>query len=78
MAYYDYYCDKCKKQFEIQCSISDDRSWVKCEYCGSGKVRRIYDSILVPKKSGGGSSYAGASSGGGCSSCSSHNCSSCH
>jgi len=54
MAYYDYFCDKCKKPFEVQCGINDDRSWVRCEKCGGDKVRRVFDSILVPKKVGSG------------------------
>ena len=79
MAYYDYFCDKCKKPFEVQCGINDDRSWVRCERCGGDKVRRMFDSILVPKKTGSGKkSASGASGGSSCSSCASHNCGSCH
>ncbi len=78
MAYFDYFCDKCKKTFEIQASINDDRSWVKCTECGSGKVRRVFDTIVVPKKSsGGGKRSPAASSGSSCSTCHSHNCATC-
>jgi putative FmdB family regulatory protein len=75
MAYFDYYCDKCKKPFEIKASISDDRSWVKCPKCSGNKIRRVFDSVYVPKKSGGGNSAP--SGGSSCSSCASHNCSTC-
>lgn len=76
MAYFDYYCDKCKKPFEIKAGISDDRSRVRCPKCNGNKIRRMFDSVYVPKKSGSGG--GGAPSGGSsCSSCSSHNCSSC-
>ena len=79
MAYYDYFCDKCKKPFEIQCGINDDRSRVKCTECGGKKVRRMFDSIHVPKKSSGGGKRApSASTSGACSSCATHNCGSCH
>jgi putative FmdB family regulatory protein len=78
MAYYDYFCDKCKKPFEIQCGINDDRSGVRCGHCDSDKIRRVFDSILVPKKVGSGKKAAAASGGSSCSSCASHNCGSCH
>ena len=77
MAYFDYFCDKCEKEFEIQCSINADRSNVTCPDCGGAEVRRVFSSIYVPKKGGSG---GGASAGGGssCTSCSTHNCGSCH
>jgi putative FmdB family regulatory protein len=84
MAYFDYHCEKCGKDFEIQCGINDDRSNVKCGHCGSKKVQRAFDSIYLPKKGGGeaaaGSSigYRGRGSGASaCGSCSSGNCSTC-
>ncbi|HOX28553.1 MAG TPA: zinc ribbon domain-containing protein [bacterium] len=75
MAYFDYYCDKCEKQFEIQAPISDDRKWVKCPDCEGKNVRRVYSSIVVPKKSSG--SSGGSHGGGSCASCRTHNCGSC-
>lgn len=80
MAYFDYNCEKCGKAFEIQCGINDDRSNVKCAHCGSKKVQRAFDSIYLPKKSGGdaGAGYGGRGAGGSsCSSCSSGNCATC-
>lgn len=75
MPYYDYICDKCGTKFDVFFSISQERTGVKCDKCGSAKVRRDFGSVTTAKKSSGG----GAASGGGssCSSCSSKNCSSC-
>lgn len=78
MAYFDYYCDKCEKQFEIQCGMSDDRSNVSCTECGGHDVRRVFTSIVMAKKSGGSSVTVGGGGGSSCSSCASKNCGSCH
>jgi len=78
MAYFDYFCDKCGKPFEIKAAINEDRDWVRCPLCGGKKIRRTYGGIYVPQKSGAGalrkSSLSGGSS---CSSCSSRNCGNC-
>lgn len=78
MAYYDYYCEKCEKTFEIKASITDDRSWVKCPDCDGSEIRQLYDGVYIPsktktKKAAGGSQSAGDS----CSTCSSGNCTTC-
>lgn len=72
MAWFDYHCDKCEKQFEIQCGMNDDRDNIKCPDCEC-VARRIFTSILIPKK-GGGTAPRPKSN---CSSCSSRNCSTC-
>jgi len=77
MAYYDYYCDKCEKKFEIQASMSDDRKWVKCPDCKSRKVRQLFDGVYIPPKTKAGKSAGGASSDSSCTSCSSGTCSTC-
>jgi putative FmdB family regulatory protein len=81
MAYYDYVCEKCGKQFEIQCGINDDRSNVKCTHCKSKKVQRLFNGIQLGVKSeepsGSKIGYRGRGSKHGCASCSSKNCSTC-
>ena len=82
MAYFDYHCDKCGKQFEIQCGINDDRSSVACPHCKSRKVQRLFNGIYMASKSSGGDpassiGYRGRGARSGCSTCSSGNCSTC-
>ena len=79
MAYYDYYCEKCKDRFEIQAPMSDDRKWVKCPVCKGKKVRQLYDGVYIPPKTKTGKKAGAGASGGhsSCSSCSGGSCSSC-
>ena len=82
MAYFDYYCEDCKKNFEIQCGINDDRSNVACTDCGGKNVQRVFDSVYLPKKVGGDPEhksigYQGRGSKSACASCTSGNCSTC-
>jgi putative FmdB family regulatory protein len=83
MAWFDYYCEKCDKKFEIQRGISEDRSNVACPDCNGNDVQRIFDSIYLPRKgkSSSGGGFEGDYSGGGgaskCSSCAGGSCSTC-
>jgi putative FmdB family regulatory protein len=82
MAWFDYYCEKCDKKFEIQRGINEDRSDVACPRCKGKKVQRMFDSIYLPKKGGTsdgmGGDFGGGGGGSSCSSCSGGNCSPCH
>ncbi|HOO56836.1 MAG TPA: zinc ribbon domain-containing protein [bacterium] len=78
MAYYDYYCEKCKKKFEIKASLNDDRSWVRCPDCGGADIRRLYDgSVSAAVKGGTGGGLVSSGGGSSCSGCTSGNCGSC-
>ncbi|QPJ66229.1 MAG: zinc ribbon domain-containing protein [Candidatus Nitrohelix vancouverensis] len=41
MPHYDYTCEKCKKDFEVEMKISEvDKKKISCSHCGSAKVSR--------------------------------------
>ena len=48
---YDYRCTKCKKEFEIERSLSDPRDDIYCPKCKSDEVERIYAPLNTLKSS---------------------------
>ncbi len=79
MPAYDYRCSKCKHQFTVDKSMSDD-SVPKCDSCGHERTDRVWNLFIMA--SGGGKSdtppaTASTSRKSGCGSCSSHSCGTC-
>lgn len=46
---YEYLCQKCGKQFEVQASIADYSKGLKpkCPHCGARKAIRVFTSVYV-------------------------------
>jgi len=73
MPIFEYHCSKCDEDFEK--IVSNDKTKVQCPKCKSRKVSKKISAFSFKS----GSKFVAASSqSGGCSSCSSHNCGSCH
>ena len=47
MPVYEYRCNKCKKVFSLQMTISEyiKKKSIKCSHCKSGSVKRIYSTF---------------------------------
>jgi putative FmdB family regulatory protein len=81
MPFYDYKCGGCGRKFEVMHGMSGKPAGLKCEFCGSADVQRIFHAVGMMKKGADNFSAlpaprsTGASS---CGSCSSHTCGSCH
>ncbi|MGE5575700.1 MAG: FmdB family zinc ribbon protein [Syntrophothermus sp.] len=77
MPLYEFKCSHCGAKFETLCSNATAQQGVKCVSCGSEGAQKIFSTFGY--KSGSSSKVStGSGSGGGCSSCGTHNCSSCH
>lgn len=74
MPFYDYKCGQCGKTFETSHGMGGKPAGLKCEFCGSIDVQRVFQAVRMMK----GGSGPAASSGHSCSSCSSGSCGSCH
>lgn len=55
MPTYDFKCEKCKKHFSLELSISDysKKKRIKCPKCGSQKTERVFSmfTAVTSKKS---------------------------
>lgn len=81
MPLYEFICRNCQEKFEKLCSAACEISSITCPKCGQQKAEKRFSMFATNSKSGSGSGNFRSSapaSGSGCSSCSSHNCSSCH
>jgi putative FmdB family regulatory protein len=77
MPVYDYKCQKCGKVFEKFIRSLSAAAEVKCEKCGSAKVKKMVTCCAI--SSGGKSENASSSkSSHSCGSCSGSHCSTCH
>ena len=48
MPVYEYLCEECGKEFEVVMRISEhDEADVRCEKCGSAKVRQRFSSFFA-------------------------------
>jgi putative FmdB family regulatory protein len=47
MPTYTYFCEKCKKKFELFFSISNYDETPKCDYCSSTRTHRSYQDDLI-------------------------------
>jgi putative FmdB family regulatory protein len=50
MAIYEYDCQACGERFEVRIRATADRTGLKCEHCGSDRVRRRFSAPAVVKK----------------------------
>ena len=49
MPNYDYRCTVCNQEFEIECSISEHKSVVNCDYCYSqDAAKQLFKSETMP------------------------------
>ncbi len=71
MPIYEYDCLKCGTAFEELVSSADEK--VRCDSCGSARVKRRFSVFSVAGRE----KSAGTSSGVSCGSCVSRNCSTC-
>ncbi|MEK7449956.1 MAG: zinc ribbon domain-containing protein [Planctomycetota bacterium] len=83
MPLYEFYCQKCKKQFELLIRKQSEISGAACPDCGGLKITKVFSTFATVSgfKNDAGNTGGGLPrSGGGhsCHSCSSGNCSSCH
>ncbi len=77
MPIYEYYCDKCHKEFE-ELVFGDDMP--ACPHCGAAECQKLMSRACVHHGGAqGGGEYMPPSSGGSkCSGCSGGNCATCH
>lgn len=75
MPIYEFVCSDCNKSFDKLCSLKDDLSKVRCEYCESQNIRKKMSAFATTgnRDENSHESHGGSS----CSSCSSGSCSSC-
>ncbi|HAE38097.1 MAG TPA: zinc ribbon domain-containing protein [Candidatus Riflebacteria bacterium] len=73
MPIYEFFCNNCSKTFDKLCSLKDDLSKLRCEYCESQNIKKKMSSFAT---SGNRDEHDHQSSSS-CSSCSSGSCSSC-
>ncbi|MBI5699063.1 zinc ribbon domain-containing protein [Candidatus Saganbacteria bacterium] len=71
MLFYDYKCGRCGKTFEVSHGMSAKPQGIKCEFCKSTDIQRIFTPIRTIGSGG------ESSGGGSCSSCADGACSSC-
>jgi len=76
MPIYEFFCEECKKDFDVLCSLKTDLSTVSCELCSGKKVHKKVSAFARGGSSksmdlGGGHDHSSGSS---CGSCSTHSC----
>ncbi|MFH1386718.1 MAG: zinc ribbon domain-containing protein [bacterium] len=76
MPFFDYKCQACQKVFETVHGMAGKPADLKCEFCGSKDLLRIFHPI--GRLSSGADHSHSHSSGSKCGACSSHSCGSCH
>jgi len=74
MPIYEFYCNKCEKNFEYLVIGSDKP---KCPDCEGRDINRLLSKCGFVSKGQGGETTSSSASNSSCSSCSSTNCSSC-
>jgi len=72
MPIYEFKCSACDNQFEALVLGSRDK--ICCPQCKGNDLQRLMSACAFKS----GESFTPASGSSGCTSCSSHNCSSCH
>ena len=50
MPRYDYICKSCNSDFFIISGINENRDNIECTECNSENVRRIFNSIIIKKR----------------------------
>ena len=75
MPIYEFFCNDCKKQFEVLCSIKTDLTLMLCSHCQGNKVKKKISGIAQVSCRRSSSNDEGAGSS--CKSCSSGSCSTC-
>lgn len=69
MPIYSYICNSCGKEFDLLVGIKADPKGLKCSFCSSSNIKKIFAAFGISVSS------KGTGSGGSCSSCSKQNCS---
>lgn len=74
MPIYEYTCKKCAAQFELLIRGESDQKNAACPECNSKRIEKQFSVFGMSGVESRGNGRGGKS----CSSCSSHNCGSCH
>ncbi|RUM89039.1 MAG: zinc ribbon domain-containing protein [Thermodesulfatator sp.] len=53
MPIYEFHCEECGEEFEVLCRNRAEAEEVKCQKCGSSKVKRLMSTITPIVDSGG-------------------------
>ena len=73
MPIYEFICSNCNKSFDKLCSLKDDLSKIRCEFCESQNIKKKMSAFATSGNRDEHDHQGGSS----CSSCSSGSCSSC-
>lgn len=75
MPIYEFICANCSNEFEEICSVEISLKKIECPKCLKKNAKKKVSGFAFKSS---GKSSASLDSGSGCSSCSTHNCSSCN